>query len=543
VSSCPVCGRTAGEFDVVCEADGASLVESSGFETVPTLRCAAAWCVNCGARFQDDGTGCCVECGERVIVRRTRSKLPAAVTSTVGDLAVLGSHGECDVLVTDSGNNRRLLVFGPEAIVAEEASALGAESRFFPSLVARGQAPGLGHFALLTLDIDDAFPVAELDLRWGAALSLVRSVLDAAEEMEARGFTWEPAESDLYVKAGGELVAVRARGARRRLHGEPLNAKRVLEALGGALLPSPAALGTPELVRLFVPSFNFSTATVRTVQAVRDDLVRVEAAIASKSHDSLAALCDPGLRRHHNEDAIAVAQGDVDGAPFAVLVVCDGVSSSSHAEEASAIASQVTRDRLAAFAREGDVTAEGASAAVVEAIRAAHVAVATAPIDYGDGTPPGTTIVAALVLRRRLTVGWVGDSRAYWLSGEGSELCTTDHSWINDAMARGGMSEAAAVASPFAHALTRCLGPLETGFDGTQDVQPDVRTRELPGAGHVVLCSDGLWNYFPSPSAIADLVQRAGEDADATAVARFLVCQALALGGGDNVSVAVLAVS
>ena len=64
--------------------------------------------------------------------------------------------------------------------------------------------------------------------------------------MEARGFTWEPAETDLYVKGGGDLVVVRARGARRRLHGEPLNAKRVLEALAGGLLPAPAGCGTPE---------------------------------------------------------------------------------------------------------------------------------------------------------------------------------------------------------------------------------------------------------------------------------------------------------
>ncbi len=379
MSCCPIGNRTEGDDAGAREVDLDDPVAAEGLETLPTIRCGAVWCVSCGARYQDDGTGCCAECGERVVVTRSRSKLPAAVASTAGDLTVLGYHGENDALVGEASNNRRLLVFGPEAVVEEEASALGTPSRFFPSVVTRGHAPALGHFALLTLNIDDAFPLGELDLSWSAALSLVRNVLDAAEEMEARGFTWEPAETDLYVKAGGDLVVVRARGARRRLHGEPLNAKRVLEALAGALLPAPAGLGTPELVRLLLPSFNFSTIAMRTIQAVRDDIARAEATVASKTTDSLAALCDPGLRRHHNEDAIAVTQGEVDGEPFAVMVVCDGVSSSSHANQASAIASKVARDQLAAFARSADITAEGSSVAMLEAIRAAHAAVEGAP--------------------------------------------------------------------------------------------------------------------------------------------------------------------
>ena len=94
---------------------------------------------------------------------------------------------------------------------------------------------------------------------------------------------------------------------------------------------------------------------------------------------------------------------------------------------------------------------------------------------------------------------------------------------------------------PLAHALTRCLGPLEGGDTDEQfaTVQPDVRARDLPGAGHVLLCTDGLWNYFPDAHTIADLVASAGQDAGCVAIARRLVANALYRGGGDNVSVAV----
>jgi serine/threonine protein phosphatase PrpC len=93
---------------------------------------------------------------------------------------------------------------------------------------------------------------------------------------------------------------------------------------------------------------------------------------------------------------------------------------------------------------------------------------------------------------------------------------------------------------PLAHALTRCLGPLEAGADSS-NIDPDVRARDLPGAGFVVLCSDGLWNYFPNAADIAELVHAAGADAPPRAIARRLVNHALHRGGGDNVSVAVYA--
>jgi serine/threonine protein phosphatase PrpC len=429
-------------------------------------------------------------------------------------------------------------VFGAEDAMRDEARALALPSRVFPTLVQEGRASEVGHFVVLTDDLDGASPIGDTPHSFEAAIALVRAALDAAAELEARGFFWEPSPGDLYLRPDGRLLAVRARGARARPSGERLNAKRVVEALGDSLLPVPIVWGTPELLRLFVPRWNFSTVATRSIDGAREDVARAEATLLTKGDSTLADLCDPGLRRHHNEDAVSLARGERDGEPFQVMVVCDGVSSSTHAERASAIASEVTRDAIAQFARTGDVTLDAARG-VEDAIRAAHAAICAEDIEYGDGSPPGTTVVAALVFGRTLTVGWVGDSRAYWVSEAGSELCTTDHSWINDVTMNGGLSVAEAMQSPLAHALTRCLGPLDRGDGVVQDVFPDVRQRALDGPGHLVLCTDGLWNYFPSASAIADLVRGAGVGADANAIARFLVCNALAEGGGDNVSVAV----
>ena len=546
-TTCPLCGASAGDDDVFCEADGARLQPVTKAPTLPAA--AGVACPACAVSDADDGDGYCKDCGHRLDRERTTWSAPIGTTisASVGELTVVRLRGAGEVVVADAAARQCLLVFGAEEAVGHEALALAeaasAGSVVFPPIIDQGKGSSVGHFLVLGAAIDDARPVASVapTLTWAASLGLLSRLLDAATELEAMGFVWEPAGEDIYVRPKGELVIVRARGARKALQGEPLNAKRVIEAVGPALLPNPACFGTPEIVRLLMPAFNASTPRVRTVAAAREDLARAEAVAARKSDATVAELCDPGLRRNHNEDATGLAQGVTAGEPWTVLVVCDGVSSSTHADQASSIASKVATDSLAHFARSGDISHEGASSAVLSAVRAAHVAICTSDIEYGDGPPPGTTIVVALIYRKRLTVGWVGDSRAYWVSPHGAELCTTDHSWVNEAVARGEMSEAKALASPLAHALTRCLGPLETGEGTIRDVEPDARAKALPGRGHVILCTDGLWNYFPSAAAVAGLVQEAGEAADPGAIARFLVCQALAQGGGDNVSVVVYA--
>jgi serine/threonine protein phosphatase PrpC len=467
---------------------------------------------------------------------------PGQEGTKVGEWTLRASQGEGSLLVVDAAGRSRLLVFGQKHAMADEASALSGSSDVFPEVVSEGYATEVGHYVALTTDVAGATPLAAVKLSFGGALALIHAVLRAAEELESRGFTWEPALTDFYVRADGELIVSRARGARKRRDGETLNAKRVLEALGDTLLPSPMAHGTPEQVRLLIPRWNFSTLASRTIASTREVLERAEETLATAGSPSIAQLCDPGLRRQHNEDAVAFAEGDADGERFTVMVVCDGVSSSTHAEQASRIASEVARDTLRDFARSPGESRD-AEGVMRDAIKKAHLAICTENIDCGDGAPPGTTIVAALVRAGTLTVGWVGDSRAYWVSPGKSELCTTDHSWVNDVVAAGGISMAEALSSPLAHALTKCLGPLDSGGDVALDVEPDVRTRTLVGPGHLVLCTDGLWNYFPSAKAIEALVGGAGAGADPGSVARFLVCSALAEGGGDNVSVVVHALA
>ena len=550
---CPACGALAVDTAVVCDIDGTPLEIGATATTLPVRRTSGTWCLSCGSRDGDDGAGTCLRCGNRY--GRPKSLAPGSPGSRLLDFVLVREHGEGDVVVLDSSGTgaTRLLVFGTKAAVAAEASALRAPAvtlvpgaAMFPTVVREGHALEVGHYALLSFAAEGgkpATPLLEAHLSFDQAVSLVRQALDGAAQLEARGYAWEPWPTDLYLR-DGELLVVRARGARKLRDGEPLDAKRVLEALAGAVLPDPFSRSTPTMIRLLLPRWNFSSPETRTIEEARADLAEVVSLAHPTEGSTAAALSDPGLRRAHHEDATALTVGDAGGEPFAILVVCDGVSSSTHADVASRIAAAVSRDSLAHFARQSlhAATPDEISRAVAIAIREGHVAICTAGIEHGAGPPPATTIVTALVYRQRLTVGWVGDSRAYWVSPLGSRLCTRDHSWLNDMIARGVLTEREALASPFAHALTRCLGPVQ-GDGGAADSTPDIRTLDLEGKGRLIVCTDGLWNYFPSADAIAALVAEAplpGEVAHADALARFLVCRALAEGGGDNVSVVVL---
>jgi serine/threonine protein phosphatase PrpC len=246
-----------------------------------------------------------------------------------------------------------------------------------------------------------------------------------------------------------------------------------------------------------------------------------------------AGVSDRGLRRARNEDAVAMIS-----LPKAVCaVVCDGVATVPGSEEAARLASDTG---VAVLAR-----ALSAGVAPVTATRTAIAAAGRAVARLGEtggGRPddaPACTYVSAVVTAEDITVGWVGDSRAYWLAGPSggarpSALLTTDDSWAVQMVSRNAMSRAAAHADPRAHQLTGWLGAAASPDPHDAVFRPG-------GPGVLLLCSDGLWNHLPEPGDLAAALAD-GPDAsgDPLGAARLLVRAALDAGGRDNVTVAVV---
>lgn len=229
----------------------------------------------------------------------------------------------------------------------------------------------------------------------------------------------------------------------------------------------------------------------------------------------VAAVTDRGKRHRHNEDSVAVGVG-ADGS--AVLVVCDGVSSTPGSAEASLRAATTARDLLVAGLEDGLIDHESLLAKAAEAAQA-EASLSTeleSNAPYVQGGPPSSTFVATIATPTEdgvsLACGWIGDSRAYWTGSE-SVVLTEDHEL-------GG-------------SLTRWLGA------DSLDPTPDIRTSQHTGSGHVVVCSDGLWRYATTPAEMRDLVDRLLADGRlGPDLATAMVDHANESGGHDNISVA-----
>lgn len=246
-----------------------------------------------------------------------------------------------------------------------------------------------------------------------------------------------------------------------------------------------------------------------------------------------AGVSDRGRQPRHNEDAMVLASAQLpDGAPAVVAIVCDGVSTTPLAADASMAAAQAGASALARAVSSGR-DAEGASkTAVARALGAVIALTESSQEQAPGGGAPSCTYVSAVVTATAVTVAWVGDSRAYWLAAAASAQLTEDDSWASLQVASGKMSEVAAHADPRSHAITGWLGA-DAG-----EVTPHVATFTPTGPGVVLLCSDGLWNYLSGAGMLAAAVPNAASMP--LQAARDLVQIALKAGGHDNITAVVI---
>lgn len=241
----------------------------------------------------------------------------------------------------------------------------------------------------------------------------------------------------------------------------------------------------------------------------------------------LAGISDPGVRYACNQDFVALNTLD----STQILVVCDGVSSSHAPEQASQIVAETIVQQLGE-----QLQYASAETAIRVAMQAAFRAVSK--LSHPANTePPSTTVVAAIVQGKTATIAWLGDSRAYWISPQEGRQLTQDHSWLNEVVALGEMSEVEAKSAGNAHAITRWVGK-----DASDDAEPAIVKFEMPDRGYLLLCSDGLWNYAETAEKLMDLVQPI-RTRDAMEISLELVEYARSRGGHDNITVGLLRIN
>lgn len=229
----------------------------------------------------------------------------------------------------------------------------------------------------------------------------------------------------------------------------------------------------------------------------------------------VAALSDIGCKRSNNEDSFGY---DLESRLF---VVCDGMGGSNAGETASATAVKecveyFSRPDIADLSRE-----ERLYRSILHANRVVH-RMAQETEEYRG---MGTTLVSACVEDRRMIVGNVGDSRAYFLRGGVCAQITNDHSFVAEQVRRGSMNLEEAGASPYQSLITRAIGAAE-------NVEPDIFTGTLEPGDIILLTSDGLTRYTDAKS-IASLILAGG---NLKGACQALINEAKRQGAVDNVT-------
>ncbi|HEX2463222.1 MAG TPA: PP2C family serine/threonine-protein phosphatase [Thermoanaerobaculia bacterium] len=261
---------------------------------------------------------------------------------------------------------------------------------------------------------------------------------------------------------------------------------------------------------------------------------------------------DPGLARLHNEDAFRV-DGD-----NGLYVVADGMGGHSHGEVASKIAVETIArtlrapeparatpiplpTRAAVSSNQNTPLPHNPAAATQpgaglrphslrfrDAIRRAHDAMLNAIRDDLSLQGMGTTVAGLLVRDGIAAVAHVGDSRVYRLRGSEMRLLTRDHTWVNEQVMAGFLTEDQARTHPLRNVVTRALG-------GEAEVAVDVSEVELRKGDLYLICSDGLTTMLTDP----DIKSRLASGKPLDEICRSLIAAANERGGVDNITVVI----
>ncbi|MBI4491324.1 MAG: protein phosphatase 2C domain-containing protein [Chloroflexi bacterium] len=236
---------------------------------------------------------------------------------------------------------------------------------------------------------------------------------------------------------------------------------------------------------------------------------------------------DAGRRRSHNQDAVFCEPTD---SPYAqargvLCVVADGMGGHSAGEVASRLAIEATREAYY------HATATNPALALHEAIRIAHGRILAEASADPSRQGMGTTLTAAVIHGRALTIGHLGDSRAYLVAERSLRQLTTDHTWVEEQRATGMLTADQARTHPHRNALTQALGR-------TSQLHVQIVQATLHDGDTLLLCSDGLHGPVPD-----DQFARLVWGRSAASAAAAMVDAANRAGGPDNISAIVVRVN
>ena len=237
-----------------------------------------------------------------------------------------------------------------------------------------------------------------------------------------------------------------------------------------------------------------------------------------------ATATDAGLDPHKrvNEDAF----GQLDSGVGHLFVVCDGMGGHLGGKQASELAVKTIVDGVGATS-----PSEEPVRALVAAIQEAALRVFELGGPAQNPQRPGSTCVSMLFRAGYLEIAHVGDSRGYMIRGKQIQRVTRDHSFVQELIDSGRLTEKEAIGHPESNKITRALGMTPT-------VRVETRNEplELFDGDVFILATDGLTDLAQNQDILVTALSYLKSGGLQTAC-NELVALANRRGGHDNITV------
>lgn len=188
----------------------------------------------------------------------------------------------------------------------------------------------------------------------------------------------------------------------------------------------------------------------------------------AKNGISLEMFLSEKGKREINEDYVIYH-------PNKFYAVLDGVGGNDNGEIASKLVGETVKESLLK------------SKSILDAVEESERVLSKYKKKNPSTEYMATTIAVAEILENSILISWAGDSRVYQFRDGKIIFCTTDHSWIADAVKKGNLSHLEALFHPRANELTKSIKDSSKPVKLEQVLIEDIQPNDF-----FLVCSDGI---------------------------------------------------
>lgn len=252
-------------------------------------------------------------------------------------------------------------------------------------------------------------------------------------------------------------------------------------------------------------------------------------------------ITDQGLKRANNQDAFGIATAG----NTLIATVCDGMGGAAGGNIASTMATKVYTEKMSNYINSaldflymGNVPEFGKACSdfpdipyedfITKSVDMANAAVYEEAEKNDELQGMGTTLTSLIVTPKGVITSNIGDSRIYFVNNSKILKLTKDHSLVQSLIDEGKITEDEAICHPNRNIILKALGVDEK-------VSADISFYHIT-SGTLLLCSDGLSNYFEDDFFIKTLESRHSPKYMANLFIEF----AKECGGADNITAVVI---